>query len=144
MDKPPHEPRELAHADWPDDRSPWDGDWVTTWSWIRRDILPGLPDRAPLDLAYQEVMPDHVLTGYDPERDGDEVAAGMFAGWVHAPAALAWKFTQGRGSLTVTTFRVAPNSGPLATLLFDRLVRLAAGGPPSQRATHRSMPGARV
>jgi len=127
-------PRELVHADWPGDRSPWDGDWVTSWSWIRHDLLQGLPERAPLDFAYQEVMPDHVLTGYDPERDADEVAAGMFAGWVHAPAALAWTFPQGAGSLTVTTFRVAPESGPVAMLLLDRLVRHAAEAPVTERS----------
>lgn len=126
-------PRNLPHEDWADERNPWDGDWVTTWSWIRHDILPGLPERAPLDFAYQEVMPDHVIAGYDPERDGDEVAAGIFAGWVHAPAALAWTFPQGAGSLTVTTFRVAPESGPVASLLLDRLVRHAAGAPLTER-----------
>jgi hypothetical protein len=118
-------PRQIPHSDWPDDRSPWDGDWVTTWSWLRHDILPGLPDRNPLDFAYAEVMPDHVLTGYDPRHHGNEVPAGMFAGWVHAPAALVWRFPQGRGSLTITTFRVAPESGPVANVLLDRLVRYA-------------------
>ena len=37
--------------------------------------------------VYEEVLPDHVLLGYDPARHRDEVPAGMFVGWVHAPAA---------------------------------------------------------
>lgn len=119
-------PRRLRHADWPGDRSPWDGDWVTCWSWLRHDLVPGLPARNPLDFAYREVLPDHVLVGYDPARHADEVTAGMFAGWIHAPAGLVWTFPQGRGRLTVTTFRVAPEAGPVATLLLDRLIRAAA------------------
>jgi hypothetical protein len=137
-------PRQVAHADWPDDRSPWDGDWVTTWSWIRHDILPGLPERAPLDFAYSQVIPDHVLTGYDPRRDGDDVSAGMFAGWVHAPAALAWTFAQGAGFLTVTTFRVAPEAGPVAALLLDRLVRHAAEARTSGLLESPSLQGTRT
>ncbi len=128
-------PRQIPHGDWPDDRSPWDGDWVTAWSWIRHDVLPGLPVRNPLDFAYQEVMPDHVLTGYDPRRHADEVPAGMFAGWIHAPAALVWRFPQGRGSLTVTTFSVGPEAGPVAGLLFDRLLRYASAAAEPPGAT---------
>jgi hypothetical protein len=125
--------RQLPHGDWPGERSPWDGDWVTSWSWILDEALPGLPVRAPLDFAFQEVMPDHVLTGYDPALHADEVPAGMFAGWVSAPAALVWTFGQGLGSLTISTFRVAPEAGPVASLLLDRLLRHAAGAAPSRR-----------
>ena len=120
-------PRRFRHPDWPGDRSPWEGDWVTSWSWIRHDLLPGLPMRNPLDFAYREILPDHVLTGYEPRRHGDEVCAGIFSGWIHAPAALAWRFPQGRGWLTITTLRVAPESGPTATVVLDRLIKLAAG-----------------
>jgi hypothetical protein len=117
--------RWLPHPDWPGQRSPWEGDWVTSWSWILHEALPGLPLRNPLDFAYEEVLPDHVLLGYDPARHRDEVSAGMFVGWVHAPAAILWTFRQGRGTVTLTTFRVAPESGPVATLLLERLLRQA-------------------
>jgi hypothetical protein len=103
-----------------------------------------LPERAPLDFAYGQVIPDHVLTGYDPRRDGDDVTAGMFAGWVHAPAALAWTFAQGAGFLTVTTFRVAPEAGPVAGLLLDRLVRHAAGAQTSGVLESSSLQGTRT
>jgi hypothetical protein len=52
----------------------------------------------------------------------------MFVGWVHAPAAIEWRFPQGAGSITLTTFRVAPEAGPVATHLLDRLLRRAAAG----------------
>ncbi|HEY7591279.1 MAG TPA: sugar-binding domain-containing protein [Candidatus Limnocylindrales bacterium] len=118
--------RRLPHSGWPGQRSPWEGDWVTSWSWILHDELPGLPRRNPLDFAYEEVLPDHVLLGYDPARHRDEVPAGMFVGWVHTPAALVWTFRQGRGAVTVTTFRVAPESGPVATVLLEQLIQRAA------------------
>jgi hypothetical protein len=111
----------------PDRPNPWGGDWVTAWSWLLPGALPGLPARNPLDFAYAEVIPDHVLTGYDPGVHRDEVIAGMFAGWVHAPAALAWTFPQGLGRLTVTTFRLAPESGPVATVMLDGLLHHARG-----------------
>jgi hypothetical protein len=115
----------------PDRRSPWDGDWVTSWSWILPGALGDLPDRNPLDFAYREVLPDHVLDGYDPSAHLDEVVAGMFSGWVHAPAALVWRFAQGRGKLTLTTFRVAPERGPVATALLEGLIQLASSEPGS-------------
>ncbi|MBA2373433.1 MAG: hypothetical protein H0V74_04415, partial [Chloroflexi bacterium] len=60
--------RGLPDPSTPDRRSPWDGDWVTSWSWLLPGALPDLPHRNPLDFAYQEVLPDHVLAGYDPIR----------------------------------------------------------------------------
>ena len=118
--------RRLAHAGWPGQSSPWEGDWVTSFSWISPASCDGLPVRNPLDFAYSEVLPDHVLLGHDPVRHVDEVTAGMFAGWVHAPAAIEWTFPQGRGSMTITTFRISPESGPVASALFQRLLRRTA------------------
>ena len=129
--------RRLPHAGWPGQRSPWEGDWVTSWSWILHDVLTGLPLRNPLDFAYEEVLPDHVLLGYDPGRHRDEVAAGMFVGWVRAPAALHWTFRQGRGAVTLTTLRVAPETGPVATALLEQLIRQAATA--DRRTTPRAL-----
>ena len=130
--------RRLPHSGWPGQRSPWEGDWVTSWSWILHDVLPGLPDRNPLDFAYEQVLPDHVMLGYDPGRHRDEVPAGMFVGWIHTPGAIVWTFRQGRGAVTLTTFRVAPESGPVATLLLERLIQHAAES--DRRAAPRQVP----
>jgi hypothetical protein len=118
--------RRFPHAGHPGQRSPWEGDWVTAFSWMAPELQAGLPARNPLDFAYTEVLPDHVLLGYEPTRHGDEVSAGMFVGWVHAPAALEWRFRQGLGSICLTTLRVAPESGPVASALLDRLIDRAA------------------
>lgn len=118
--------RRLPHSGWPGQRSPWEGDWVTSWSWILPELMGDLPRRAPLDFAYEEVLPDHVLLGHDPIRHRDEVTAGMFVGWIHAPAAIVWAFKQGAGAITLTTFRVAPERGPVATALLEQLIQQAA------------------
>jgi hypothetical protein len=123
--------RRLPHAGFPGQRSPWEGDWVSNFNWILPQAFPSLPVRAPLDFAYTEVLPDHVLLGYDPEKHRDEVAAGMFVGWVHTPAAIVWTFRQGKGAVTLTTFRVAPESGPVATALLQELLSIAAGRSPA-------------
>jgi hypothetical protein len=121
--------RRGPYAGYPGQRSPWEGDWVNSFSWILPGSIPDLPERAPLDFAFEEVLPDHVMLGYDPVRHRDEVPAGMFVGWVHSPAALVWSFPQGRGSLTLTTLRIAPERGPVATVLLEGLLqRTAARG----------------
>ncbi len=63
-----------------------------------------------------------MLLGYDPVKHRDEVVAGMFVGWVHEPAALLWAFDQGAGSLILTTFRLAPESGPVAATMLQCLI----------------------
>ena len=118
--------RRLPHAGWPGQRSPWEGDWVSNFNWILPGAFPELPFRAPLDFSYEEVAPDHVLLGYDPQRHRDEVAAGMFVGWIHQPAALTWGFAQGLGSIVLTTFRLVPESGPVATTMLEALVQRLA------------------
>jgi hypothetical protein len=122
-------PRFPAHDEGHSQRIPWEGGWVTSFNWMLPGVLPGLPGRNPLDFAYQEVAPEHVLLGYDPRQHRDEVVSGMFVGWLHEPAALIWSFTQGAGSVTLTTFRLAPQDGPVATVLLEGLVQRTAAGP---------------
>jgi hypothetical protein len=118
--------RKFPVAGAPGQRSPWEGDWVSSFSWVLPGTFEDLPERNPLDFAYAEILPDHVLTGYDPARHRDEVPAGMFVGWVHSPAALVWEFRQGRGTVTLTTLHVAPEDGPVATALLEGLLQRAA------------------
>ena len=118
--------RRLPNAGVPGQRSPWEGDWVSSFCWLLPDTFEGLPRRNPLDFSYQEVLPDHVMTGYDPARHPDEVPAGMFVGWVHSPAALIWTFPQGKGRITLTTLHLAPESGAVATVILEGLIQRAA------------------
>jgi hypothetical protein len=77
------------------------------------------------------MVPDHVLLGADGETHRREVLAGSFAGWLAAPTALIWSFSQGRGHLTITTLRLAPGSGPAATVLLEALIEYVATLEPS-------------
>ena len=126
--------RRLPHAGWPGQRSPWEGDWVSNFNWVRPGAFPRLPDRRILDGAFREVAPDHVLLGHDPVRHGHEVDAGMFVGWIHEPAALLWQFDQGKGSVALTTFHLAPESGPVATTLLQCLIHRMAGVQPTDHS----------
>ncbi len=116
---------------WPDPTRPgadstWNGDWISSFSWILPGLSDDLPRRAPLDFVYAQVLPDQVLCGYDPTLHADEVSAGMFVGWIHDPVALVWSFPHGHGRVTVTTLKVAPERGPIATVLRDALIAGAA------------------
>lgn len=105
--------------------APWAGDWITTFGWLKDGTLPGVPRGPLLGMPFAEVYPDHVLAGFDPRDPRVEIAAGMFAGWVHSAAAVAARFGQGKGRIAATTFRVAPEDGPLAAALLDGLVAWA-------------------
>jgi hypothetical protein len=127
-------PRWLADDSATDPRNPWRGDWISAFSWLEPGRFPDVPEINPLDFAFQEVIPDHVLRGYHPQRHADEVSAGMFVGWVHAPAALLWSFREGEGQMTITTFKLAPEQGPVATVLLDDLIQGAGvAAAPSSR-----------
>ena len=76
---------------------------------------------------FERVLPDLVLVG-----DGTwswnlgSVTAGLFAGWVHAPAAFTVSMTIGAGRLVATTLRLGADNGPIARAMLADLVRSAA------------------
>jgi hypothetical protein len=112
--------------------TPLDGDWIGVFAWALPDTIPGLPAGGLLGDAQREVYPDHVIDGLDPGVPQDEVAVGIFAGWLHSPAALLGAFGQGAGRIVVTTLHVAPEDGPVATALLETLIRRTVeptGGP---------------
>jgi len=109
----------------------WQGDWISTFAWLRSDCLRNLSGGRCLDLAFQRVMPDHVLLGHADDRSWADVSAGMFTGWVHAPAAITWSMPVGAGLLTLTTLQIEPGRGPVADALFGELVRATAAQQPS-------------
>jgi hypothetical protein len=51
---------------------------------------------------------------------------------VHEPAALIWGFGQGRGSIVMTTFRLAPESGPVASTMLEALIERVANATPDE------------
>jgi hypothetical protein len=109
-------------------RRPWDGDWTSVFAWALPGVAPGLPDGGLLHEAHAEVYPDHVITGLDVADPSDGVRIGLFAGWVDGPAAILASFPQGRGWVTLTTLRLSPEHGPVATALLGSLLRGAIDG----------------
>ena len=107
----------------------WRGDWIASFSWIRRDdAFASLPGGPMLDLSYDRVVPHHVMTGFRPWEYGGSVHAGLVVGWVHKPAALIAERRVGKGGLIASTFRLlqdAPGEDAVAATLFDALVSTA-------------------
>jgi hypothetical protein len=113
------------------DGTPWDGDWVSSFSWLRRSgpfgVLPGGP---LIDHGFDRVIPQHVIAGCNKLDFEARVHAGMVVGWIHKPAALILERDYGRGRLAATTFRLLddpPGADPTATALLDAMIGLAAG-----------------
>jgi Glycosyl hydrolases family 2, TIM barrel domain len=106
---------------------PWDGDWSSVFAWSLPAMMPGLPDGGLLGDAHREVFPDHVLDGLDVASADDGVRVGLFSGWVHSPVALVASLSHGRARAIVTTLRLAPEDGPIATALLEQLIQEAAG-----------------
>jgi hypothetical protein len=109
----------------------WQGDWASSFSWLRRTgpyaALPGGP---LLDFGFSRVIPEHVIVGLSPWDFQGDVDAGMFVGWIHKPVGLAARLRYGRGVVLITTFRLSNadiGTDPVATALLRALVaRLGA------------------
>jgi hypothetical protein len=105
------------------------GDWVSSFAWLRRDGgFARLPCGPMLDYSFEPLMPAYVLTGFGTWEYKTNVHAGMFVGWIHKVAALLVEQAYGKGKLVLTTFRFAPESfgiNPVATTLWDALLDLS-------------------
>jgi hypothetical protein len=113
----------VARAD-----TPWQGDWASSFSWVRRQgPFAALPGGPLLDHSFDRVIPDNVLTGFNPLDFAAHVHAGLFVGWIHKPVALIAERRYGQGRAVLTTFRLtadAPGADPTATTLLDGLIEL--------------------
>jgi hypothetical protein len=110
------------------DKTPRSGDWASSFAWIRPGISH-VSDQPLLDFKWQDILPQHVITGVDAEH----TLAGLFVGWIHMPAALLAQIPIGKGLLTVTTFPMLPlDDSPARTIFMHDLIRLAAKSAPNQ------------
>ena len=112
--------------------TPWQGDWASSFAWLMRAgpfaALPGAP---LLDMAFDRVIPDHVVSGVNLHDFHGRVHAGLVVGWIHKPVALAVERGYGRGHFVATTFRLLRDpagADPTATVLLDALVERALHG----------------
>lgn len=110
----------------PRHKSIWQGDWISTLSWICRDVLfQDLPCDGLVDFLFAGLTPDYVLTGLNRSEFAHQVHAGIAAGWLHRIAALIARRRVGAGELLISTFRLSPHltTHPTAALMLDDLLR---------------------
>ena len=114
------------------DNTIWRGDWVTNFSWLKRDgAFAEQPGGPLLDLTFDRVVPRAVITGFRPWEFDGRIHGAVAVGWLHKPAATVIEKAHGAGNLVATTFRLCddePGADPTATILLDGLIRLASGG----------------
>ena len=107
----------------------WRGDWIASFSWIRRDgPFAAIPGGPLVDLSMSDVIPHHVMTGFRTWEFDGTVQAGLVVGWAHKPAVLIGTRRVGRGWLVASTFRLRhPTAAddPVASALFDALIQQA-------------------
>jgi len=120
----------------------WAGDWVSSFTWLRRGgVFQNLPGGPLIDFAFEDVTPKYVLSGFGRQDFEAHVHAGMFLGWVHKNVAVLAQRHYGKGTSVLTTFRLlhgAPGVDPIATTLLDGLIALACSAPGSPHRQHVS------
>jgi hypothetical protein len=108
----------------------WRGDWIASFSWIRRrGAFTRLPGGPLLDLSFDRVVPHHVMTGFRRWEYDARIHAGLAVGWIHKPAATIVERPFGAGGLVATTFRLTqdpPGEDPVAATLLSTLLETAA------------------
>ncbi len=106
------------------------GDWVSTFSWLRRGgPFARLPGGPMLELPFDRVIPELVLKSFRSFEFPAQVHAGLCVGWLHKVSVLIGERPFGRGNAVMTTFRLRrdePGADPVATTLLDALVAQAA------------------
>src|SRR5690606_8338444 len=87
----------------------WQGDWASSFSWLRRDgPFTGLAGGPLLDMSFLPVMPAAVIAGLPHWLLRDQSWAGLAVGWLHHHVSLLAAMREGLGKLVVTTFRLTP------------------------------------
>ena len=108
--------------------TPWQGDWASSFGWHR---FGDLPTQGVVNFAFTGLTPEHVIEGIAPREFALDVYAGLFVGWIHKPVPTIARKRVGRGTLLVSTFRLAQNleDNPLARYLFAELMSLIVNAP---------------
>ncbi len=91
----------------PREGTPWQGDWATAFSWIKKQgAFAALPGGPLLEMEYVPVMPDSILVGLPAWAYRTHNWAGLALGWIHKPVSLLAEMPYGRGRLVITTFKL--------------------------------------
>jgi len=103
------------------DGTPWQGDWASSLGWHR---FESLPTGNVVNFAFADLTPEHVIHGFSPRDFALDVRAGLFVGWLQKPIPSIARKRVGRGTLLISTFRLAQNleTNPLAGYLLSELM----------------------
>jgi hypothetical protein len=105
----------------------WAGSWASSFSWYRRDVWgQTIPGDGRLDFSFAAVIPTTVISSTRLDDFEDNVLAGLFVGWLRRPVGLVQRIKVGRGTLVVSTLRLAAalNEDPLAAVLLQEHLQL--------------------
>jgi hypothetical protein len=109
--------------------SPWQGDWATSFSWLKKQgPFADLPGGPFLEMEYADVAADAVIAGIPAWAYREHSWAGLALGWIHKPVSLLAKTHYGRGAVTTTTFNVTPSllaNSAVAQAIMGGLLALA-------------------
>jgi hypothetical protein len=107
-------------------RTPLQGDWASSFSWIRKGpLFTDLPTDGAVDFAFADLTPKNYITGILPVEFTQRVHAGIFAGWIQKNAALVAELPVGRGRVLISTFQLGANmkDHPVAAAMVDQMLR---------------------
>lgn len=108
--------------------SVWQGDWATSFSWLRRTgPFSGIAGRPLLDMSFLPIMPTSVLADLPAPLMREHSWAGLAVGWLHKHVSLLVRMRHGRGHMVVTTFRLNSETladDPIAQALFTAMITL--------------------
>ena len=110
----------------PRNGTPWDGQWMGSFTWRRMDgAWSLLPNGPMLDEHWIGLTPNHILTGFLAPSFGGLVDSGMAVGWLHLAAGFVKRSFLGKAWLTVATFDLtsrAAAENPLGAHLLRAIV----------------------
>jgi hypothetical protein len=101
----------------------WQGDWASSFGWHR---FGSIPSGNVVNFAFADLTPEHIIHGFAPRDFASDVYAGLFVGWLQKPIPTIARRRVGRGTLLISTFRLAQNleTNPLARHLLMELITL--------------------
>ncbi len=115
----------------PREGTQWQGDWATSFSWLRKEgPFEHLPGGPLMEMEYAKLMPDVVIANVSRLSMQSATWAALALGWIHQVVSLLSTFPYGRGQATVTTFKLSNEllaEDVAAHGLFAGLVKLATG-----------------
>jgi hypothetical protein len=115
----------------PREGTQWQGDWATSFSWLRKEgPFEHLPGGPLMEMEYAKLMPDVVIANASRMSMQSATWAALALGWIHHVVSLLSTFPYGRGNATVTTFKLSNDllaDDVAAQGLFAGLVKLATG-----------------